>query len=194
MNDALVRRGFGSTEGSYGRTERRDNTVYKAKRKLTLETLLWWPQQANAGGRNTAVFYALLGSRMKFCTFYKNKQEEKEEEGNESNYHSLSSWSVPEHGPCITLSMNVLLLFYCCLLDYHKHSDFQLPFMISQSLQIRNRGTMGVNSPFRVSQVEITFQWVEVSSEACGSLPVHAIVGKTQLLASVSLRSLHLYH
>ena len=38
---------------------------------------------------------------------------------------------------------------------------------------------MGVNSPFRVSQVEITFQWVEVSSEACGSLPVHAIVGKT---------------
>lgn len=38
MNDALVRRGFGSTEESYGRTEGRDSTVYKARRKLTLET------------------------------------------------------------------------------------------------------------------------------------------------------------
>ena len=31
-------------------------------------------------GEITAVFYALLGSRMKFCTFYKHKQEEEEEE------------------------------------------------------------------------------------------------------------------
>ena len=51
-----------------------------------LEPCCGSPSRLIQEGEITAVFYALLGSRMKFCTFYKHKQEEEEEEGNESNY------------------------------------------------------------------------------------------------------------
>lgn len=41
MNDALVRRAQTGTEGSYGRTESKDSTVYKARREASEETDSW---------------------------------------------------------------------------------------------------------------------------------------------------------
>lgn len=41
MNDALVRRAQTGTEGSYGRTESEDSTIYQARREASEDTDSW---------------------------------------------------------------------------------------------------------------------------------------------------------
>ena len=142
-------------EGSHG-GQRGKMATYESRREASEETdswcfALWQPQEANIEGRNIAIFHALLSLTVKLYSFYKKTQGEKEEEGNKNNYHSLSSSSL------LTMCKPFLyvLLFYCCLMNYHKQSDFQPPCIISQFPQIRDLGAVELSSLLRISQAEI---------------------------------------